>query len=108
MGPKSFSEMQERVDKGKFSEVGVALLVSPFSDVREALFYLPYALAAEGSPESGAAAEEHWVRFRERMILFDQLAEDAARYQAEDEDVQTALSALRTEYMAYIDALPSS
>ena len=77
----------------KFSQLDNELLIAPFDDVKQAAFYLPWALVTLDE-DAGGKTQRAWLTFRERLIRLDAVAVDAARYQADEEEVLAAIAEL--------------
>ena len=89
----------------KFGQLDNELLVAPFDDVKQAAYYLPWALVRRDEP-AGVAAQNAWLAFRERLLELDAVAVAATRYEADEDDVLLAISRLERALDDVILAVP--
>lgn len=91
----SFAALADLVADGKYKLATEALLLAPVDDLKQSLFYLPWAVLEAGDDTASAALQERYVEVRAALQEFDRVCLEAARYQLDDEDVEKALADLR-------------
>ena len=91
----------------KFSQLDNELLLAPFDDVKQAAFFLPWALV-KLDETAGVDAQNAHLRFRERLVELDATAIDATRYVADEDDVLAAVSRVEAALDDIIAAVPAS
>ena len=102
---EAFSTLRRLADGLKFGQLDNELLVAPFDDVKQAAYYLPWALVRRDEP-AGVAAQNAWLAFRERLLELDAVAVAATRYEADEDDVLLAISRLERALDDVILAVP--
>ncbi|KAK3276165.1 hypothetical protein CYMTET_15747 [Cymbomonas tetramitiformis] len=105
---EAIDSMLNDVDMGRSQDLyrlSGNLLVAPFDDVRQSIFYLPWALVKEDG-EAGLVAQKHYLVFMERLRQLDRTVLDAARYQAEEKDVIAAIRALDQSIDDFVCDIP--
>lgn len=105
---EAINSMLNDVELGRSQDLyrlSANLLVAPFDDVRQSIFYLPWALVKEDG-EAGLTAQKLYLVFMERLRQLDRTVLDAARYQVEEEDVIAAIQALDQSIDDFVGAIP--
>lgn len=82
------------------------LVLAPFDDVKQACFYLPWALVKDDE-EAGILCQRAWLLFRENLLSLDTVAIDASRYQADEDDVFRAIAALEKSLDGILTTVPA-
>ena len=101
----ALADLRRRIDAGDFTGVSLALFVSPFDDLRQACFFLPWAVVTTDEP-AGVALQEKYIALRATWKGIDDAALSAARYQADAEDVSAAVAAFESALEALEAAIP--
>ena len=102
--PMAEQQLTALSEAGQYSELALSLVLSPFEDVKQSLFYLPFALLEEGSPEATDSLDLYRDFLRQVKVL-DRTANEAARFAAEDEEVNAALGAVRASVQHFMEAM---
>lgn len=103
---EAFATLATLAESLKFSQLDNELLIAPFDDVKQAAFYLPWALV-KLDEDAGVKTQRAWLTFRERLIRLDAVAVDAARYQADEEEVLAAIAELESALDALVREVPA-
>ena len=103
---EAFATLATLAESLKFSQLDNELLIAPFDDVKQAAFYLPWALV-KLDEDAGVKTQRAWLTFRERLIRLDAVAVDAARYQADEEEVRAAIAELESALDALVREVPA-
>jgi hypothetical protein len=102
----AFATLTTLAESLKFSQLDNELLIAPFDDVKQAAFYLPWALV-KLDEDAGVKTQRRWLTFRERLINLDAVAVDAARYQADEEEVLFAIAELESALDELLSDVPA-
>jgi len=102
----AFATLTTLAESLKFSQLDNELLIAPFDDVKQAAFYLPWALV-KLDEDAGVKTQRRWLTFRERLIRLDAVAVDAARYQADEEEVLFAIAELESALDELLSDVPA-
>lgn len=103
--PLAKAEIKGYLDRSDYSGLSNSLVVSPFDDVRQSLFYIPWALL----PTNSSAAIDCQVAyndFLQKLKAFDHAATSAGSYGADSEEVQAAFDALALSLADYLRKVP--
>ena len=103
----AFETLRRLANNLKFSQLDNELLLAPFDDVKQAAYFLPWALV-KLDEDAGVGAQNAYLRFRERLVELDAAAIDATRYMADEDDVLAAISRLEAALDDIIAAVPAS
>jgi len=106
----AFDEMRTDIETGKFTHLSNSLVIAPFDNVKQALFFIPWVVlrgGGDGDEEAGMRVQLAYLDFKDRLIALDQAAMDAARYQVEDQVVTDALEALDNSIDTFLAKIPS-
>ncbi|KAK9827999.1 hypothetical protein WJX81_007449 [Elliptochloris bilobata] len=90
--PAAEQTIARQIDEGRFAELSNSLVLPPVDDLRQAAFFLPYALLRTNA-DSALAAKEAYGELLARLKALDGAAIAAAHYQAEEVEVAAALGA---------------
>lgn len=82
--PLAKESLRLLVEDEEFKRAQDSLLFSPFDDVRQSSFYLPFAM---GDTDAGARQRVLWSDVKSAMETFDETLASANRFDAELEDV---------------------
>ncbi|MEW5304521.1 MAG: hypothetical protein WDW36_007130 [Sanguina aurantia] len=84
---------QEYIDKGRYKIMSESLVLSPFDDVFQSCFYIPWALLPIDESRAASAQAAYNV-FKSRTEQLNAVCIRAARYTATEAEVVTAMNAL--------------
>ena len=104
--PAALAELRRLIEAGDFSGVSAALFIAPFDDVRQAAFYLPWAVVATNQA-GGTELENRWIALRAAWKGIDDAAISAARFAADEAEVTAALDAFVKALDEYEAAIPA-
>jgi hypothetical protein len=104
---ETLSSLRALSDSGDFKGLSDSLVLSPFDDVRQACFYLPWAVVAQDEA-AGTRLETEWQKVRVQWMNLDATALAAARFEKEDSDVSQAIDGFAQALDAYEAAIPES
>ena len=102
----ALAELRRLIEAGEFNGVSAALFIAPFDDVRQAAFYLPWAVVASNQA-AGTELENRWIALREAWKGIDDAAISAARFAADEAEMTAALDAFVRALDAYEAAIPA-
>ena len=102
----ALAELRRLIEAGDFSGVSAALFIAPFDDVRQAAFYLPWAVVATNQA-AGTELENRWIALRATWKGIDDAAISAARFAADDAEVTAAVDAFASALDAYEAVIPA-
>lgn len=103
----TFASLHSFLLDGDYSGLSNSLVLSPFDDLRQACYYLPWALVTESEP-AATQLQEAYIALRGRWKGLDDAALAAARFQADDADVRAAVAAFREALEQYEKLIPAS
>jgi hypothetical protein len=105
--PLTLEAVDRYVEAGKFKELSESLVLAPFDDVRQAAFYIPYALAPYdiAAAQRSRAAYDDFLEDTKRLFS---TAQAAAAFQGEEEDVIAAFQALSGSLNNFLQAVQGS
>lgn len=104
---ETLASLRGYVEVGDFRALSDSLVLSPFDDLRQSCFYLPWAVVATDEA-AGTALETAWQELRQRWIQLDSVSLAAARFEREDSDVNAAIDAFQRSLDAYENTIPAS
>ena len=82
-------------------------VLPPFDDLRQSAFYIPWAVLAERGAEAALPCQQRFLAFLDSLKAFDATLQRAGRSDADDADVQQALSELFSRLDLVVDSVPS-
>ena len=82
------------MENSKYTELSNSLVLSPVDDIRQAVLYVPAALYKDGKVQAAIGSRKAYTDFVRELKRLDSLAQKAARYDADDEDVTQAIDRL--------------
>ena len=92
--PSAVRDLKSYVDNSKYIELSNSLVLSPVDDIRQAVLYVPAALYKDGKVQAAIGSRKAYTDFVRELKRLDLLAQKAARYDADDEDVFQAIDKL--------------
>mmetsp|Transcript_42108 Transcript_42108/g.51096 ORF Transcript_42108/g.51096 Transcript_42108/m.51096 type:complete len:236 (+) Transcript_42108:143-850(+) len=103
---EALGHVEDLIDKGKYGLLNTDLVLSPFDDIRQALFYTPWVLL-KYDEAAGIQAQLAYLRFLDKLKDLDRVSYSASRYEAEPEEVDASFTALVNALDDFIAAIPS-
>ena len=82
-------------------------MLPPFDDLRQSAFYIPWAVLQEKGADAALPCQQAYLAFLDSLKRFDAALQAASRSDAEDADIQQALSQLYTQLDAVLNAVPT-
>jgi hypothetical protein len=92
---------------GQFKELSDSLVLSPFDDLRQACFYLPWAVVPLDEA-AGTELEGAWEAVRAGWMNLDTVSLAAARFDGDEPEVTAAIDAFQRALDAYQARIPPS
>eukprot|EP00884_Botryococcus_braunii_P011295 jgi/Botrbrau1/20166/Bobra.0173s0064.1 len=102
--PPALRVLQDYVEGGQYKELSESLFLSPFDDVRQAAFYIPYALARE-DVTAAVRSRSAYEAFLDDVKQLYATAQAAAAYQGEEQDVELSVQSLSASLQSFLRTL---
>jgi hypothetical protein len=99
--PVALQEFQKYIEEGQYKELSESLFLSPFDDVRQAAFYIPYALAQEDVAAAFQSRSAYDAFLNDVKNVYA-TAQAVAAYQGEEQDVEAALLSLSSSLQTFL------
>lgn len=103
----AFATLRALCASSKFAALSNELVLAPTDDVRQAAYYLPWALV-KLDEDAGVATQRAWSEMRDLLTYLDATAIDASRYDAEEEDVMAGIDRVERALDALVDSVPAA
>jgi hypothetical protein len=103
----AFATLRALCASSKFAALSNELVLAPTDDVRQAAYYLPWALV-KLDEDAGVATQRAWSEMRDALTYLDATAIDASRYDAEEEDVMAGIDRVERALDALVDSVPAA
>ena len=91
---QAMQDLNAFAENGRYSELANSLVLSPLDDIRQSVLYIPAALWKEGRRQEAISSRKAYTDFVKQLNRLDEIAQKAARYDADDEDVTDAIQQL--------------
>lgn len=99
--PTALQLFSDYMEAGQYKELSESLFLSPFDDVRQAAFYIPYALAREDVTAAFRSRSAYDAFLNDIKQLYA-TAQAAATYQGEEEDVEASVQSLSDSLQLFL------
>ncbi|EEH58641.1 uncharacterized protein MICPUCDRAFT_56676 [Micromonas pusilla CCMP1545] len=103
----AFATLRALCASSKFAALSNELVLAPTDDVRQAAYYLPWALV-KLDEDAGVTTQRAWSEMRDALTYLDATAIDASRYDAEEEDVMAGIDRVERALDALVDSVPAA
>lgn len=105
--PKAMAQIASYLDRSRYRELSNELVLPPFDVLRQACFYLPWALLEEDAVTEGIATQIKYNTLLDSIKAFDANLLAAARLQVDDEVVEESFAMLQRNYVAFFNTIPA-
>lgn len=92
---------------GQFKELSDSLVLSPFDDLRQSCYYLPWAVVSFDEA-AGTELEGAWEAVRAAWVNLDTVSLAAARFDGDEPEVSAAIDTFQRALDAYQATIPAS
>lgn len=104
--PETVAVVERYLDRRKFFDLSNELVLAPFDVLRQACFYLPWALLEEDDVPSGIKCQVAYNSLLDQIKAFDKTLLQVYRLEAEDEDAWAAWEVLKGSFRTYFATIP--
>ena len=104
----ALQELRRKLGSSDYHALSEALFLSPFDDLRQACYFLPWAVLAEGDEANGVRLEDAYVVVRGAWKAIDDAARAAERGLGDDEAVEAAIGAFESAVGGLEAAVPAT
>jgi hypothetical protein len=105
--PLAFAQLRRLIADGDFAGISVELVLGPFDALRQACYFLPWAVV-RADEAAGTSLQDGYIVLRAAWKGLDDAAIEAARFQADEADVTAALNAFESALDAFEARIPAS
>ena len=102
----ALQELRRLLGAADYHALSEALFLSPFDDLRQACYFLPWAVLAEGDEANGVRLEDAYVLVRGAWKAVDDAAIAAERGLGDDDAVEAAIGAFASAVGGLEAAIP--
>jgi hypothetical protein len=104
----ALKELRSKLASSEYHALSESLFLSPFDDLRQACYFLPWAVLAEGDETSGVQLEDAYVGVRAAWKAIDDAALAADRGLGDDNSVEGAIRSFENAVVGLEAAIPET
>ena len=104
---ETLQSLRAYAQAGQFKELSDSLVLSPFDDLRQACFYLPWAVVSLDEV-AGTELEGAWQTVRSAWENLYTVSLAAARFEGDEPEVRAAIDTFEQAVYAYQAKIPAS
>lgn len=99
--PNALRDFQTYMEAGQYKELSESLFLSPFDDVRQAAFFIPYVFAQKDM-RAAIRSRSAYDAFMDNVKQVYATSSAVAYYQGEEEDVEAAIRSLSSSLQSFL------